>query len=89
MAPSSKARISAETMDAVRRPLLADGIAVPEVVGVLRGRREAMRGDQRSVEIVEGVLSELAEGEAKAAAGETLADLLGRLSPPRPGAPDA
>jgi membrane protein len=67
----------------------AEDIAIPEVIGALRGRREAMRGDSRVNEAVESVLSELAEGETKAAAGETLADLLGRIAQPIATAPDA
>ena len=67
----------------------ADDIAIPDVIGALRGPREAMRGDARVNDAVESLLSELAEAEAKSAAGETLADLLGRIAFPTPAAPDA
>ena len=67
----------------------AEDISIPDVIGAVRGRREAMRGDARVNETVESVLCELAEGEVKAAAGETLADLLGRISLPAKSARDA
>ncbi len=67
----------------------AEDISIPDVIGAVRGRREAMRGDARVNETVESVLSELAEGEVKAAAGETLADLLGRISLPAKSTRDA
>jgi membrane protein len=64
----------------------AEDILVTDVVGVLRGLREPVRGDPVVGDIVERALAELAEGEAKAAAGQTLADLLAGV-PVREAAP--
>ena len=54
----------------------AERIAVLDVLAALRGTREAGRGDPELAGAVDAALAELAEGESKAAAGRTLADLL-------------
>jgi membrane protein len=59
----------------------AEGIAVTDVLAALRGVREAIDGDAEVSAAVEALLAELDEGEAKGAAGQTLADLLARISP--------
>ena len=59
----------------------AERIAVIDVLGALRGGREPSRGDPAVSRSVEGLLAELAEGESKAAGGQTLADVLTRIPP--------
>jgi membrane protein len=61
----------------------ADSILVTDVLTALRGPRENTRGDPAVVESVEKLLAELGEGEAKAADGRTIADLVAGL-PRRP-----
>jgi membrane protein len=57
----------------------AESISVVDVLAALRGPRERTAGDPAVGTLVETVLDELSEGEAKAAAGQTLADLVARL----------
>ncbi len=70
----------------------AERIQVVDVLAALRGPREPLRGDPSVVHSVDGLLAELAEGEAKAAAGQTLADVLSHIPPsdaPPPGSEPA
>jgi membrane protein len=62
----------------------ADSIRVTDVLTALRGPRESTQGDPVVVESVEKLLAELGEGEAKAADGRTVADLVAGL----PAVPD-
>ncbi len=64
----------------------AERILVTDVLAALRGTREPVGGDPEVAAVVENVAAELREGEAKAAAGSTLADLLAGI-PARPVAP--
>ncbi len=57
----------------------AERVQLLDVLAILRGPREPSRGDARVTASVESLLAELAEGEAKAAGGQTLADLLARI----------
>jgi membrane protein len=57
----------------------AEAIPVTDVIGCLRGSREPMRADAAIAQPVESLLAALSEGEAKSAAGQTLADLLGEV----------
>jgi DNA-binding IscR family transcriptional regulator len=59
----------------------ADRIQVVDVLGALRGSREAAAGDPQVRQAVDAVLAELAEGQSKAAAGLTLAQLLDGVHP--------
>jgi membrane protein len=59
----------------------AEGITVVDLLDALRGEREVAGGDAAVAGVVESVLSELSESAQKAAAGRTLADLLGRIPP--------
>ncbi len=52
-----------------------------DVLAALRGAREPLRGYVHLSGVVEALLDELDEGEAKAAAGQSLADLVARLTP--------
>jgi membrane protein len=61
----------------LRRP--ADRIPVVAVLNALRGARESLAGDAVVGRTVESVLEDLAEGEARAAGGQTLSDLLDRI----------
>jgi DNA-binding IscR family transcriptional regulator len=68
----------------------AEQIRVAEVLGALRGSREAQAGDAGLGRVVEAVLEELEEGLAKGAAGRSLADLVAAIpdapaEPPGPG----
>jgi membrane protein len=62
----------------------AERIHVVDVLAALRGPREPARGDAALVAAVESVLAQLAEGEAKASAGQTLADVLASVPPLAP-----
>jgi membrane protein len=66
----------------------ADRIEVVDVLAALRGPREPVTGDAVVTQTVETLLAELAEGEAKGAVGQSLAQLLARI-PPADGAPSA
>jgi DNA-binding IscR family transcriptional regulator len=66
----------------------AERIEVVDVLAALRGPREPVAGDPSVTQTVETLLAELAEGEAKAAAGQSLAQVLARI-PPAEGAPRA
>jgi membrane protein len=66
----------------------ADRIEVVDVLAALRGPREPVAGDAVVTQTVETLLAELAEGEAKGAAGQSLAQLLARIQPAE-GAPSA
>lgn len=57
----------------------ADRVQVTDVLAALRGPREPIAGDTEVTRVVEAILGELQEGEAKAAAGQTLADVLERI----------
>ena len=65
----------------------AERIALLDVLEALRGRRELMAGEPGGTGAVETLLRELGEGEAKAACGRSLADVLAHLAsaPPRIG----
>ena len=54
----------------------AERIAVLDVLAALRGPREPGSGDPRVAGAVDAMLAEIGEGEAKAAGGRSLADLL-------------
>jgi membrane protein len=89
LVPLQAARIVApvehvERSDAFQLGRPAERIQVTDVLAALRGSREPVAGDARVSAAVEGVLAELSEGQAKAAAGRTLADLLEGLSPRAP-----
>jgi hypothetical protein len=58
------------------------------VLAALRGSREPVAGDVVVTQTVERLLAELAEGEAKAAAGQSLAQVLASI-PPAEGRPGA
>lgn len=58
----------------------AERIQVTDVLAALRGPREPVSGDAAVTTATETLLAELQEGEAKAAAGQTLADVLGRIA---------
>jgi membrane protein len=59
----------------------AERIQVLDVLAALRGPREPVAGDALVNGAVETLLLELAEGQAKATAGQTLADILARIAP--------
>ena len=59
----------------------AEGIQVTDVLRALRGERERVGGDPAPSAVLGSLLAELDEGASKAAAGRTLADLLGALQP--------
>jgi membrane protein len=70
----------------LRRP--AERIPVVAVLNALRGSPESLSGDAAVNRAVESVLEELAEAEARAAGGQTVADLVARIPPadaPAPG----
>jgi len=54
----------------------AEGILITDIIRSLRGDRVRIRGDETVARPVEALLSAMAEGEAKGAAGHTLAELL-------------
>jgi membrane protein len=62
----------------------AEAIPLTDVIGCLRGSREPLRADAEIAQPVEALLAALDEGEAKGAAGRTLADLLSEVSRDRP-----
>jgi membrane protein len=66
----------------------AERIAIIDVLSALRGPRQTMGGDREVRTAVEAVLGQLREGEAGAAGGQTLADVLERISAAGP-APEA
>jgi len=70
-----------EREDAYQLGRPAEGIAVVAVLTALRGPREPLMGEAVVNRTVETLLSELAEGEAQAAGGQSLADLLARIPP--------
>jgi membrane protein len=59
----------------------AERIEVVDVLTALRGPREPVAGDPVVTQTVETLLAGLAEGEAKGAAGQSLAQLLARIPP--------
>jgi membrane protein len=71
-----------ERSDAFSLGRPAERIPVTDVLAALRGPREPLAGDAPVTGAVEELLAELREGEAKAAAGQTLADLLERVPAP-------
>ena len=62
----------------------AERVAITDLLEALRGPREPAVGCADVSAAVEALLGEFREGEAKAAAGRTLADVLEGLSPLRP-----
>ena len=68
-----------EKEDGIQLGAPADTIRVVDVLAALRGPREPVQGDPDVGAVVDSLLRELAEGEAKAAGGETVADVLQRL----------
>jgi membrane protein len=66
----------------------AERIEVVDVLVALRGPREPATGEAVVTQTVETLLAELAEGEAKAAAGQSLAQVLACI-PPAEGVPTA
>ncbi|MBW1684601.1 MAG: YihY family inner membrane protein [Deltaproteobacteria bacterium] len=66
----------------------AERIEVVDVLAALRGPREPVAGDAVVTQTVETLLAELAEGEAKTAGGQSLAQVLACI-PPADGAPSA
>jgi membrane protein len=70
-----------EREDAYQLGRPAERIAVVAVLAALRGPREPLRGEAAMNRSVETLLAELAEGEAKAAGGQSLADLLAQIAP--------
>jgi membrane protein len=61
----------------------ADRIQVVDVLAALRGSREARAPEDALARRVDALLSELGEGEARAAAAQTLADVLAQAPEPR------
>jgi membrane protein len=59
----------------------AETILATDVIACLRGKRAPMRGEDAVTRPVESLLAALNEGEAKSAAGQTLADLLAEVRP--------
>jgi len=57
----------------------AEGILLTDVIRSLRGDRVRIRGDETVAKPVDALLAAMAEGEAKGAAGQTLADLLSEV----------
>jgi membrane protein len=88
LVPLERARIvsavAGEPGDAWQLGRPADRIPVTDVLAALRGPREPVLGDRPVARVAEAALAELAEGEAKAAAGHTLADLVTQLPPAPP-----
>jgi membrane protein len=76
-----------EREDAYQLGRPAERIAVVAVLAALRGSRERLTGAAAMNRTVETLLEELAEGEAKAAGGQSLADLLAQIPPPAEPAP--
>jgi DNA-binding IscR family transcriptional regulator len=66
----------------------AEDIAILDVIGALRGTREAVAGDPEVRALVSATMLEIDEGAHQVAAGRTLADLLAKL-PHSPKAGDA
>jgi membrane protein len=62
----------------------ADAIQATDVLSALRGEREPVAGDADVTRAIESLLSELAQGERKAADGSTLASLLTSLPQQQP-----
>jgi len=54
----------------------AEAIQVVDVLAALRGQREPVAGDAEVTRAVESLLADIQTGEAKAAAGQSLADVL-------------
>jgi len=67
---------AAEKQHAYQLGRPAERIQVVDVPNALRGPREPGGGEKEVRRVVEKLLAELAEGEAKAAAGRSLADVL-------------
>jgi len=70
-----------EREDAYQLGRPAERIDVVAVLSALRGAREALTGDAAMNRTVETLLAELADGEARAAGGQSLADLLAQIPP--------
>ena len=71
-----------EREDAYQLGRPAEGIAVVAVLAALHGPREPLTGEAAMNRTVETLLAELAEGEVKAAGGQSLADLLAQIPTP-------
>ncbi|MDH3214227.1 MAG: YihY family inner membrane protein [Myxococcales bacterium] len=70
-----------EKEDAYQLGRPAERIPVLALLAALRGTRETFRGEAGVNRAVETLLAELAEGESKAVAGQTLSDLLAQIPP--------
>jgi membrane protein len=93
LAPLQEAKIVApldasEKENAFQLGRPAERIEVVDVLTALRGPREPVGGDAAVTQTVETLLAELAEGAAKGAAGQSLAQVLAQI-PPADGAPSA
>ncbi len=72
---------SSEKEDGFQLGRPAERIEVVDVLAALRGPREPAAGGAVVTQTVEALLAELAEGEAKAVAGQSLAQVLSRIPP--------
>jgi membrane protein len=72
---------ASEKGDAFQLGRPAERIEVVDVLVALRGPREPVAGDAVVTQTVERLLAELAEGEAKASAGQSLAQVLACVPP--------
>ncbi len=71
-----------EREDAYQLGRPAERIAVVAVLAALHGPREPLTGEAAMNRTVETLLAELAEGEVKAAGGQSLADMLAQIPTP-------
>ena len=74
-------RVDGERDEAFQLGRPADTIGVTDILGALRGGREAPRGERAGAGVVEALLGELELAAFKAAGDRTLADLLQELGP--------
>jgi len=93
LVPLQQARIVSrveenDKSDAFQLGRPADRILVTDVLSSLRGSREPVAGDLEATAAVEELLAELREGEAKAASGRTVRDLLDGVTSHDPRAPE-
>lgn len=86
LVPLQRARIVASVDDSERRTAgwqlgrPADAIQIIDLLGALRGPREPIAGAAEVTRAVEALLAEIHEGEVKAAAGQSLGDVLAGIS---------
>ena len=66
----------AEPEDGYQLGRPAERIDIPMILAAVRGVREPTAGDPRVREVVDRILAAMGEGEAKAAQGQSLADVL-------------